>query len=356
MKLKTVVPCALLILTGVLHADDFSLSDGREYKGVTVSRIEADGIVVISGDGVEKIPFSLLPKEVVDEYRKNFHATPAATPAEPATIQALPPGATPTDTDRQSQPGPESQNQFSPRSSPTPKTTPVPESAPSPIGVKLPIAPEELHKFRWIELAARAVVAIFVAFASLGVAWFILQRLIDYWMAWEKEKQSDSSNLREFRFAYAAFCEIRKLWDYYLEHGDNELSDSSGSELPHAARWELLRRAYEAEGTIEALFLRLTAGGKLSPGEVELLGRFRQGFQSLGEAIRNNKPLKWKDPEHTEYLAFKRLASGVEMLIAGKNPAARLGEERAEAYRVVASNQWERVWSLTNAQAKEEKR
>jgi hypothetical protein len=53
---------------GRIFADDFKLTDGREYKGVTVTRAEPDGIMVMTDSGIEKIPFSLLPKEVQTKY------------------------------------------------------------------------------------------------------------------------------------------------------------------------------------------------------------------------------------------------------------------------------------------------
>ena len=90
---------ALLLVTAFLpllsFADDFSLSDGREFKGVTVSRVEKDGVVVITDDGVEKLPFSLLPKEARDLYPY----VPSPTPAPQPTARPAPaPTQTGTDT------------------------------------------------------------------------------------------------------------------------------------------------------------------------------------------------------------------------------------------------------------------
>ena len=49
-------------------ADDIKTLDGKEYKGVTVSRTEPDGIVVVTDSGIEKIPFSNLPRDVQKKY------------------------------------------------------------------------------------------------------------------------------------------------------------------------------------------------------------------------------------------------------------------------------------------------
>ena len=59
---------------------------GKEYKNVKVSRIEPDGIVLISKSGISKVYFTELPKEVQDR----FHYDPAhaaAYSAEQAASQ-----------------------------------------------------------------------------------------------------------------------------------------------------------------------------------------------------------------------------------------------------------------------------
>ena len=45
-------------------ADDFKTINGKEYKNVTVSRVEADGIVIKTKTGLSKIYFAELPKDV----------------------------------------------------------------------------------------------------------------------------------------------------------------------------------------------------------------------------------------------------------------------------------------------------
>jgi hypothetical protein len=40
-----------------------SCIDGKEYKNVTVSRGEPDGIVLITSTGISKVYFTELPKE-----------------------------------------------------------------------------------------------------------------------------------------------------------------------------------------------------------------------------------------------------------------------------------------------------
>jgi hypothetical protein len=49
-------------------ADDFKTTDGKEYKNVKVSRVEPDGIVVITKTGISKIYFAELPQEIQNKY------------------------------------------------------------------------------------------------------------------------------------------------------------------------------------------------------------------------------------------------------------------------------------------------
>lgn len=58
----------LLFLTfccvSVALADDFKTLAGKEYKNVTVSRVEPDGIVLTGKSGISKVYFTELPKDV----------------------------------------------------------------------------------------------------------------------------------------------------------------------------------------------------------------------------------------------------------------------------------------------------
>jgi thiol-disulfide isomerase/thioredoxin len=51
MKIPTFL---ILCFASVAHAADFKAIDGKEYKNVTVSRLEPDGIVLITSSGISK--------------------------------------------------------------------------------------------------------------------------------------------------------------------------------------------------------------------------------------------------------------------------------------------------------------
>jgi len=63
-------------------ADDFKTTAGKEYKNATVSRVEADGIVVKFHGGIAKIFFVELPKEVHARFEKAAVAQAAVQQAE----------------------------------------------------------------------------------------------------------------------------------------------------------------------------------------------------------------------------------------------------------------------------------
>jgi hypothetical protein len=62
----------MVCLASVAVADDFKTKGGKEYKNVTVSRVEPDGIVVKTKSGITKVYFTDLPKEV----QERFHYDP----------------------------------------------------------------------------------------------------------------------------------------------------------------------------------------------------------------------------------------------------------------------------------------
>jgi hypothetical protein len=72
--------------TSIALADDFKTIDGKEYKNVTVSGVEPDGIVLISKSGISKVYFTELPKDV--QQRFGYDAVNRdAYAAEPITVE-----------------------------------------------------------------------------------------------------------------------------------------------------------------------------------------------------------------------------------------------------------------------------
>jgi hypothetical protein len=49
-------------------AEDFKTINGKDYKNATVSRVEADGIVLKSKSGITKLYFTELPKDIQERF------------------------------------------------------------------------------------------------------------------------------------------------------------------------------------------------------------------------------------------------------------------------------------------------
>jgi len=77
----------ILCLASAAFADDFKLTNGREYKDATVTRVEPDGIVLRTNAGIAKVYFVELPKEDQDRFRYN-PAVAAANSPQQAVNQA----------------------------------------------------------------------------------------------------------------------------------------------------------------------------------------------------------------------------------------------------------------------------
>jgi len=82
--MKTVKTLTLLTIcfASIALAEDFKTTKGKEYKNVTVSRVETDGIVLRGKTGISKVYFIELAKEVQERFRPK--------PAQAAAVQPKP--------------------------------------------------------------------------------------------------------------------------------------------------------------------------------------------------------------------------------------------------------------------------
>jgi hypothetical protein len=67
MQIKVLSFLSLCFISLAL-ADDFKTLTGKEYKDVTVSRVEPDGIVLTGKAGISKVYFTELPKDVQERF------------------------------------------------------------------------------------------------------------------------------------------------------------------------------------------------------------------------------------------------------------------------------------------------
>src|SRR5213075_1049922 len=79
----------ILGFASVAFADDFKAIDGKEYKNVTVSRVEPDGIMLTSSSGISKIYFTELPKEVQERFHYDAAMAAAYSAEQNAKLELL---------------------------------------------------------------------------------------------------------------------------------------------------------------------------------------------------------------------------------------------------------------------------
>ena len=94
---QTTIALSAALSASVALADDFKTIAGKEYKNATVSRVEADGIVVKFHGGIAKIFFVELPPEIQKQYgydpkaARNFQQQQQAEQMAESGIEGLPP-------------------------------------------------------------------------------------------------------------------------------------------------------------------------------------------------------------------------------------------------------------------------
>ncbi|PYK38166.1 MAG: hypothetical protein DME60_11605 [Verrucomicrobia bacterium] len=79
----------ILCSASVALAEDFKAIDGKEYKNVKVSRVEPDGIVLISKSGIAKVYFTELPTEVQERFHYDAEQAAAYSAEQTASQVAL---------------------------------------------------------------------------------------------------------------------------------------------------------------------------------------------------------------------------------------------------------------------------
>src|SRR6266550_256745 len=75
--MKTLALFLILCFGSLAFADDFKTVSGKEYKNVTVSRVEPDGIVIKFSGGIVKIPFTELSPAIQKKYGYDSQAAGA---------------------------------------------------------------------------------------------------------------------------------------------------------------------------------------------------------------------------------------------------------------------------------------
>jgi len=189
--------------------------------------------------------------------------------------------------------------------------------------------------------AINASYSIAGAIIVLFLGWFVGQRLTYLWNVRQKRREFQLSASQQFYVAYGEFFATWKLWDRL----------DRTAEGFEERRWELHKRAAAAEAIIEGTLVKLSSELTLGDEQIDSLGRFRQAFQQLRQAIRKDCALSWSSSEDPEYKTFKILAIRVSALLASEWPKASPSlEEASNQLLKITSNAWENNWVECSAQ------
>ncbi|MDI1483450.1 hypothetical protein [Polyangium sp. y55x31] len=182
------------------------------------------------------------------------------------------------------------------------------------------------------------LVAVTGPIVTLLLAALFGQRMAAYWALRQKRRELVLAAVAEFYRLYGEFFATWKLWNSALRQKPEGPTDET--------RQALLGRAAQAEGGVETIVMRVATERSLDARERLVLGCFRQGYQSLREAIRDNRNLDWFSSNHPKYVAFKKLACEAAQIVAMSDAGARPPADRAaEALLAITSNDWEERWS-----------
>src|SRR5258708_22594696 len=92
-----------------------------------------------------------------------------------------------------------------------------------------------------------------------------------------RRRESDLAAVATFYRLYGEFFATWKLWSAYK---DSEV----GIGVPDNPRWLLLERAEVAESGFEALLVKLASARILNTTDEDMLGGFREGYQTPRES------------------------------------------------------------------------
>jgi hypothetical protein len=182
-----------------------------------------------------------------------------------------------------------------------------------------------------------ALPSLLVALLTLVAGWFVTYRFTYNWAIRQRRRESLLlAATSELYSAYGEFFIAWKLWNSFIDRAEASFDEK---------RWELLEKAAKAEASTESIVLKIVTELPVSSEEAQALGKFRQAFQSLREAMLDNKKLSWSTSEDPHYIAFKKLSCQVaSMLQTRREPKPPCWKKAAENHSVATSNRWEGKW------------
>lgn len=140
-----------------------------------------------------------------------------------------------------------------------------------------------------------------------ALAWLVGTEITYRWDDAKRRRELDLAAVADFYKCYGTFLQIWRIWNAHKQYSDHFMA-------PDDVQWQCMQNASEVEGDLESLLIKLISERRLSDKDLELLGCFREAYQSLRERIRVDQPLEWysrvseQSIEFRQYRAFKFLA------------------------------------------------
>lgn len=209
----------------------------------------------------------------------------------------------------------------------------------------------------WSRVNVPVIAAVVSVVLTAALAWFIGTRITYGWDEVKRQRESDLAALKLFYECYGKYFAAWKMWDVYVT-APRQKNHAFPAADPTA--WTLLRDAEAAEGGFESILMKLASEYATSEQDRLLLASFRQGAQSLREAMRSGEALRWKAQptsvdrpdneerrrlEYRKYRAFKALCEYVAVRLA-EGPAVARGRRRGGPRRAGRSRDGDRATLL----------
>ena len=145
-----------------------------------------------------------------------------------------------------------------------------------------------------------------LAFSLLGIT-LLGGAFTAFWTSRQKRREIEEMELKSFYDHYGQLLAACRLWN---------AAKSKKISLPgEVTRYELLKQSSEAESALEGMLLKLASERVLTSDQLSRLGRFRQGYQTVREAIRDDKQVQWDSSQAGPYLDFKEGAALIASLL-----------------------------------------
>jgi len=184
----------------------------------------------------------------------------------------------------------------------------------------------------------RILIAAIGPVVTVLLAWLVGHKLSAMWAERQKSRELAILAANEFYRIYGEFFAVWKLWNSLRKRGIARKSGLGDDRN----RLQLLERATRAEGSMEALLVKLSTERRLSVHDIRNIGEFRQLFQLLRPAIRRGVSIGWNKSDHPQYVAFKERACAMASIIASADRFSLPDPKTAGvALLAMTSNRWE---------------